>query len=269
MFINSDSNLQKFIRSYSLVEKNMDFRYHLCPAWRIKQKQNEMWFTDFFSLVYPRICACCGNSLWEKEEVICRICEYHLPKTNDYLEWINPVSKLFWGRARIHAAAAFLLFNKGNKVQKLMHQLKYKGRKDIGVYLGAQFGNLLKYSVFFNEINLIIPVPLHKKKIMKRGYNQSEQFAIGLSASMKIPVSTDCLFRIKESETQTKKSRYARWQNVYEIFSVRNTDRFKGSKILLVDDVITTGATLESCIQALNNIPDVCVSIGVIAFAKH
>lgn len=228
-----------------------------------------MWITDFFSLVYPRICVCCGNSLWGGEEVICRFCEYHLPKTNDFNEWNNPVNKLFWGRTSIRGAAAFLVFNKGNKVQRLIHELKYKGRKDIGIYLGSRFGTFLKNSAIFHDADFIFPVPLHKKRYMKRGYNQSEQFAIGISASMKIPVNTRCLVRSWANETQTRKSRFARWLNVENIFSLRHEEQFTNSHILLVDDVITTGATLESCINTLYNIPNVTISVAAIAYARH
>lgn len=228
-----------------------------------------MWITDFFSLVYPRICACCGNSLWGGEEVICRFCEYHLPKTNDFSDWDNPVSRLFWGRASIRGAAAYLLFNKGNKVQRLVHELKYKGRKDVGIFLGSRFGIFLKNSDLFHDADCIIPVPLHKKKYMKRGYNQSEQFAIGISAAMKIPVNTRCLVRSRASETQTRKSRFARWSNVENIFALKNYEQFSGAHLLLVDDVITTGATLESCIQTLYKIPGVTISVAAIAYAKN
>ncbi len=250
-----------------MVEKKPGFCGHLLACNVIKHKK--MWITDFFSLIYPRICACCGNSLVAGEVVICRFCEYHLPKTNDFDQWNNPVSKLFWGRASVRGAAAYLLFNKGNRVQQLIHELKYRGRKDIGIYLGSCFGTFLKNSPVFQNADVIFPVPLHRKKYMKRGYNQSEQFAIGLSASMKIPVNTKCLVRRKPNETQTRKSRFARWRNVENIFSVNQGDRFRKRHILLVDDVITTGSTLESCIQTLYHIPDVTVSVAAIAYARH
>jgi ComF family protein len=226
------------------------------------------WLSDFFSLFFPKICAACGNSLWKYEETICRSCEFHLPKTHFHLEEDNPVSRVFYGRVRIMSAAAWLSFNKGSKVQRLVHQLKYKGRKDIGILLGKMYGAELISSPFFQGIDLIIPVPLHKKKYMKRGYNQSEQFALGLSATMNIPVNRHLLLRIRQTESQTRKSRFKRYQNVKEIFEVTSPESWKNMHLLLVDDVVTTGATLEACITALHAIPGVRISIACIATAR-
>ena len=222
---------------------------------------------DFISLLFPKICAACGNSLWKQEETVCLSCEFHLPRTNFHLALENPVSQLFWGRVNLESAAAFLYFNKGNKVQRLIHQLKYKGRKDIGIYLGRQYGQHLKFSPFFQTVQLIVPVPLHPKKLLQRGYNQSEQFAIGLGETMRIPVDPYAICRKKETETQTKKSRFRRWQNVAEVFDVTNPATMEMKHVLLVDDVITTGATLESCIHALSSIPGIRISVATIAAA--
>jgi len=224
---------------------------------------------DFISLIFPKICACCGNSLWKHEEIICTFCDFHLPRTNFHLEKDNPASKTFWGRAMIESATAFYYFNKGNKVQRLVHLLKYKGRKDIGIFIGEKQGQLLKYSPFFNTAEMIIPVPLHKKKLMQRGYNQSEQFAIGLGKAMRIPVNPYILFRNKFTETQTRKSRFNRWQNVSEMFALKDPLILEGKHILLVDDVITTGATLESCIAVLSAIPGIRISVAAIAVTMH
>ncbi len=225
------------------------------------------YISDFISLIFPRICAGCGNSLWKNEEVICQFCEHHLPKTNFHLDPENPVTRIFWGRVRVETGTAFLYFNKGGVVQRLVHQLKYKGRKDIGIFLGSRYGLSLKDSPGFNSADLIVPVPLHRKKFTKRGYNQSEQFAIGLAGTMEIPVNTHLVARIKATETQTRKSRFTRYQNVKEIFSVDSPQNWRGKHLVIVDDVITTGATLESCIQALNAIPEVRISVVCIAAA--
>ena len=224
---------------------------------------------DFISLIFPKICACCGNSLWKHEEIICTYCDFHLPKTNFHLEQDNPASRTFWGRARIESATAYYYFNKGNKVQRLIHLLKYKGRRDIGIFLGEKQGLLLKNSPLFGAVEIIIPVPLHKKKLMKRGYNQSEQFAVGLGKSMNLPVNPYILSRQKYTETQTKKSRFNRWQNVSEMFALENSFLLEGKHILLVDDVITTGATLESCIKTLSAIPGIKISVAAIAVTMH
>jgi ComF family protein len=227
-----------------------------------------MWIDDFVGLIFPRICSGCGNSLWKHEKVVCDSCMYHLPRTNFHLSCDNPVSRIFWGRVDILNAASFLLFNKGSKVQHLVHALKYKGRKDIGIFLGEEYGRDLKNCRYFSDSTLIIPVPLHKKKYLKRGYNQSEQFATGLSREMGIPCTCQYLFRKNSSETQTRKSRFMRWQNVNEIFEVREPGKITGSQILLVDDVVTTGATLESCVNALSVIPGVKICLATIAYAR-
>ena len=225
------------------------------------------YFSDFLSLIFPRICAGCGNSLWKNEEVICHFCEYHLPKTNYHEALENPVTLLLRGRVSIEAGVAFLHFNKGGKVQRLVHHLKYKGRKDVGICLGNLYGQSLKNAPGFKTADAIIPVPLHRKRQQQRGFNQSEQFAIGLSGAMQIPVCPQLLSRVKATETQTRKSRFSRYGNVREIFEVTDPLSWKGKHLVLVDDVITTGATLESCIQALTGIPGVRVSVACIAAA--
>ncbi len=227
-----------------------------------------MWTGDFVGLIFPRICCGCGNSLWKHEKVICDNCYYHLPKTNFHYYDDNPVNKIFWGRADILSATSFLQFNKGSKVQNMIHALKYKGRKDIGIFLGEEFGKILKSCPPFSLSKMIIPVPLHKKKYLKRGYNQSEQFAIGLSSSMDIPFTCETLLRKNSTETQTHKSRFLRWHNVNEIFLIKNIEKIAGMNILLVDDVVTTGATLESCISALSAIPGVRISVATIAYTR-
>lgn len=224
---------------------------------------------DFISLIYPKICAACGKSLFKNEDCICTYCRFHLPKTNYHLTNENPIEKLFWGRINIYSAAAFYTFGKGGKVQQLIHQLKYKGQKDVGITVGKLYGYELKRCEKFKNIDTIIPVPLHPKKKKKRGYNQSEFFAEGLAISLKIPTDFKTLYRAKESSTQTKKSRFSRWENVESIFQLKDKERLKGKHILLVDDVITTGATLEACAQALQQIPDVKLSIATIAYANN
>ena len=227
------------------------------------------WFNDLFNLIFPRICASCGASLWKHEEVICHFCEFHLPKTGFHLEGDNPVAQIFLGRTVLFSAAAFLYFNKGNHVQRLMHQLKYKGRRDIGVFLGKLYAPSLAVSPWFSSVQIIVPVPLHKKKYMKRGYNQSDEFAKGLAAGTNLPVHRHLLIRTKATETQTRKSRFSRYQNVQEIFKVAEPEKWTGMHILLVDDVVTTGATLEACSAALREIPGVKISVACIAAAMR
>ncbi len=158
-------------------------------------------------------------------------------------------------------------FAKGGKVQHLLHQLKYKGIKEIGIYTGKLYGVTLKKSPFYTDVDVIIPVPLHPKKQRKRGYNQSEMFACGLAEAFSKPYDIKTLVRTYASETQTKKSRFRRWENVKEIFALKDHQHMINKHILLVDDVVTTGATLEACANMLLQIPGVKVSIATIACA--
>jgi len=224
-------------------------------------------FDDFLSLIYPQICLACGKSLFKYETCICTLCLYHLPKTNFHLEEDNQVSRLFWGKVSVHSAASLYFFYKGGRVQQLMHHLKYKGNKEIGVFLGNYYGKELIKSPLFNSASYIIPVPMHPKKEKKRGYNQSEIIALGLSQSMKIPIDKKTLIKTSKTETQTRKSRFSRWENVKEVFEVKDAVHLINKHILLVDDVITTGSTLESCIFKLMQVEGIKISVVSLACA--
>ncbi|PJA10039.1 MAG: hypothetical protein COX70_00045 [Flavobacteriales bacterium CG_4_10_14_0_2_um_filter_32_8] len=220
---------------------------------------------DFFNLIFPKLCCACNQALLKNEKIICTTCIVNLPKTNFHLDVENPVNKIFWGRVPIEMATSFYLFSKKGKVQHLLHQLKYKGVKEVGSVIGNLFGQELKQSTSFNGIDYIIPVPLHKKKLKKRGYNQSEWIAKGLSEAMDIPINLNTLHRKVDSTTQTKKSRYNRWENVGEIFDITGNE-LDNKSVLLVDDVLTTGATIEACAQVL--IQHGCkVYVATIAYA--
>lgn len=190
----------------------------------------------------------------------------NLPETGFWKQKDNPVEKLLWGRAKIEHASAFLFFEKGSSVQNIFHHFKYRGKKEIGYLLGRMYASKLKDS-FFSEIDLIIPVPLHKKKLRKRGYNQSLIISQGLSEILEKPVNNTTLSRKKFTSTQTKKSRYDRWLNVKDIFSVENESLLENKHILLVDDIITTGATTESLIHTLTEIPGIKISVVALAVA--
>ena len=155
----------------------------------------KLWISDFINLFFPNICHACGDALIEQEEIICTSCHFKLPKTGFHMHKDNMISQIFWGRVEINAATSFLFFNKGGKVQNLMHALKYKGNKDVGVYLGKLFGYELKNSPLFSSVDLIVPVPLHPRKQYKRGFNQSAVIAHGLGKSLEVPVSIDNLIR--------------------------------------------------------------------------
>ena len=158
---------------------------------------------DFFNLIFPKLCSACNGALLKNEKIICISCVVNLPKTNFHKDKDNPVNKLFWGRVDVEMASSFYLFSKKSKVQNLLHNLKYRGVKEVGSVLGELFGFELNNSKFYKDIDFIVPVPLHQNKLKKRGYNQSEWIAIGLSKSMKVPVNIDSLYRRSDSETQT------------------------------------------------------------------
>jgi ComF family protein len=193
----------------------------------------------------------------------------HLPKTFYHKDPKNPLFELFWGKIPVETVASFYFFNKGNKVQNMVHQLKYKDRPDIGVYLGKRYGAYLRNDELFSRIDCIIPVPLHDKKLFIRGYNQAEMFAQGLSFAMKIPYDATSFIRSEATETQTRKTKQERWENVKDKFKVIDESAIRNKHILLVDDVLTTGATLEACAHTLLALPGVKISIATIAAAHH
>jgi len=218
-------------------------------------------------LIFPRLCVACGDKLIEQEQWICLDCLHHIPRTNYHLEPENPVAQLFYGRVRIEFATSFFYFSKGSKYQSLVHNLKYKGMKELGAEMGKHFGIDLLRSEDFSSVDMICPVPLHPKREKKRGYNQSWWIAQGIASQMQKPLSIGNLIRVRATETQTLKNRFERWQNVEGIFDLTNPEAFNGKHILLVDDVVTTGATIEACAQAILSKTDARVSIATLATA--
>ena len=225
-----------------------------------------MW-RDFVSLIYPECCLACMQSLERGEKLVCTQCRYDLPRTNAHQEEYAALSQKFWGRTSIKHTLAFLKFTKGGKVQRLLHQLKYKGQREIGEMLGNWYGADLSESTLSDQYDLIIPVPLHESKLRRRGYNQSDSFAKGLSESMKVDWAAKVMERKTATQTQTKKGRWERWKNVEEIFVVADEERIQKKNILLVDDIITTGATLEACAIELYKKGCESVSVATIAVA--
>jgi ComF family protein len=225
-------------------------------------------FYDFFSLVFPRVCPACGNNLYIQENSICTKCLYDLPKTNFHLSKDNEVARLFWGRVRLEAATSYFFYYKGSRYQNIIHQLKYKGQKHIGFSLGRLFGADLNNTPF-SEIEIIHPVPLHYKKLKRRGYNQSEYIALGISESLNRPVITDAVYRVKDVGTQTIKSRYERWENIEGVFRIKNFSKLENKHILIVDDVVTTGSTLEACASEILKLNNTKVSVATLVFARY
>lgn len=224
-------------------------------------------FNDFFSLFYPKTCESCGNILLKNENMLCTKCIAELPYTNYHKSEDNPIEKLFWGRVFVYSATALFKFHKKSKYQKLIHKLKYKGKKEIGFYLGQLFAYEIKDNQKYSDIDYVIPVPLHKKRFKERGYNQAEWIAMGICDILKNKLSTTNLIRKVETQTQTKKSRLERWKNVSNIFELQNPTELENKHVLLVDDVITTGSTLESCAESLQTINNIKISICAIAVA--
>ena len=226
----------------------------------------DVW-DDFISLLFPRLCYACGNHLLRNESLICTECYVVIPRTNYHKEENNPVAQLFWGRCQIEKAATFSYYNKGTRIRNLIHNLKYKGVKEIGYELGRIYGSSLGKSGFTGDIDLIIPVPLHPDKERMRGFNQSEIISLGIAEATELPVDVKSLTRNIGSATQTKRSRYERWTNVEGIFKVSDPLAIAGKHILLVDDVITTGSTIESCASELLKIKGVRVSVVALGYA--
>ncbi len=221
---------------------------------------------DFLSLFFPDVCCGCGQALVKDETVICTECLYQLPFTNFHLQEDNPVARQIWGRFPFVYAGACLYFHQHSIVQQLIHRLKYNNKQEAGRLIGRIYGRQIKEQAAFHHTDLIIPVPLHKMRERKRGYNQSECIAQGLSEVLNIPVDAINLRRDVSTLTQTHKSRFSRYENMKEVFSVIKPEYLKGKHVLLVDDVITTGATIESCATALLSVPDIKISIAAAAF---
>ncbi|MBO4645496.1 MAG: ComF family protein [Bacteroidales bacterium] len=231
-------------------------------------KKKFQLLSNLLSVFYPRLCISCGDALQENEEHLCLHCQLHLPETNAHLSAENPLEQIFRGRAQVQDTFAFLSYRKGNCVQKILHQLKYKGNKEVGAYLGEMYGRKLAQSGKLADADCILPIPLHPKKKKVRGYNQSEWIARGLSEATGIPYATDILVRNTFTETQTKKSRFNRWQNVKDVFAVVQPDRLVGKHVVVCDDVLTTGATTEAAIQKILEVEGTRVSVVTLATAQ-
>ena len=226
------------------------------------------YLANFVSLLFPELCAACGESLVAGEQLICMDCRYNLPFTNFHQVADNIVARQFWGKIPVEGAYALYYFNKGGKVQQLMHAFKYKGMHRIGNLLGNIAGGQLIQNNVFNNVDIIVPVPLHTSRLRKRGYNQSACFADGLAQKINAVADNDNLVRVSATETQTHKSRFARFENMREVFAVKYPERLMDKHVLLVDDIITTGSTLEACGEQLLKIEGLKLSVAAIAYAE-
>lgn len=229
---------------------------------------NMIYLIDsFFNLLFPKSCVVCSGALAKGEEGVCIICNSRMPRTNYHLQSDNEVEQRFWGKVEVERATSFFFYNKGSDYNRILHHLKYLGDKGLGEVMGRCMGKELLASGFFQGIDLIVPVPLHSKKMRKRGYNQSEWIAQGLSRATGIPIKSDLLTRIDDGSSQTRKSVFERWENVRNAFHVNPNVEIKGKHLLLIDDVLTTGATLVSCAVILTEQADAKVSVATLAVA--
>lgn len=225
-------------------------------------------FLDLFNLFFPRKCNHCGSNLDKTELEVCKKCLFKIPKTNFHADKENPVNKTFWGRVNIESATSAFYFTKKSILQNLLHHIKYHNKKELAAELGKYLGNELAKVSNFQTCDVIVPVPLHPAKRKKRGYNQSEWIAKGISEKMGIPINTSVLKRHVNSKSQTKKNRAERWENVRSAFSVQTNEQFNYKHVLLVDDVITTGATIEACASQVINELNVKLSIASLAYVS-
>lgn len=223
---------------------------------------------ELMAVIFPNNCAACEHPMNYGESVICTHCLNALPYTDYHLYSENPIEKLFWGKTQLRAATALFYFHKGNRVQRLMHELKYRKDKEVGLLLGRMLGIVLTNSDRFGEIDRVVPVPLHPKKLRLRGYNQSELIARGIAEELGVVLDSSSLVRTVNTSTQTRKSRFDRHKNVQQVFGLNNYHPSRSEHVLLVDDVVTTGATLASCASVFRQAKSTEVSLCVAACAE-
>ncbi len=227
-------------------------------------------FLDFAELIYPNLCRCCfENSITKGDNYFCIACHSKLPFTNDIEKIDNDLMYHFYGRVPIERATALLWYSEGGVVQQMIHNMKYKGIKEIGVQLGTILGKRIFESGLYKSIDLIIPVPMHYKKQMQRGFNQAELIVESVSKETNLPYVINILVKEKETITQTRKSRKERVQNASNVYSIMDVTAIKGKHIMIVDDVVTTGSTIEACASALLNNGAAKISVACLAMGNR
>ncbi|HLG39252.1 MAG TPA: phosphoribosyltransferase family protein [Chitinophagaceae bacterium] len=219
-------------------------------------------------VLFPNICVGCGNELFGDAAAICIRCMDAMPETNFELHAGNPIEKKFWGRLQIDSATAQYYFGSESLMKRLMHEFKYRGNKELGLQLGRIMGDSLNRSGRF-KVDALIPLPLFGSKEKRRGFNQATVLCEGIAENLKVPVLKDIIIRSKYTDTQTKKGRIDRWLNMEKKFALNNEEAIKGKHVLLIDDVVTTGATLEACGSELLQIPGVKLSIASLCYSSQ
>lgn len=223
---------------------------------------------DLINLFFPKVCLSCNQALLDNEKYVCTNCRHDLPVTNYHLDRSDQVMKVFYGRVKLENATSLLRFQKKGIVQQLLHNLKYKGHQEIGTFLGAWLGEELKDISAYKDIDLVIPVPLHRRKQRKRGYNQVTLFSKELANSLNIEHTDSVLTKVDDTTSQVNKSRLARWNTNKEIFAVQNLNKLDNKHVLLVDDIITTGATIEACANQLTKAKNIKISVATMAIVE-
>ena len=226
------------------------------------------FLADILNLFFPRTCLLCLNALLDIEKHVCIACNHELPLTDFCHISDNELEKTFYGRVPLQAGTALFYFHKFGKSQQLIHQLKYRGKQQLGDWSGNYLGQLIAMSNRFGPFDAVVPVPLHPKKLRKRGYNQTERFGQQIATVLEIPFRKELLQRTTLVATQSKRGRSDRWENVQGQFFLQDYNNLKDCHLLLVDDVVTTGATVEACYLALKAIPQLKLSLACIAFTK-
>ncbi|MBK5272576.1 MAG: ComF family protein [Bacteroidia bacterium] len=223
---------------------------------------------SFIHLLFPHVCAGCGSDLLSEESMLCIRCVDAMPETNFEVHPGNPVEKIFWGRLPLNTASAQFYFTKESLMQHLMHQFKYKGNKELGMQLGRMMGDQLQRSGRFN-VDALIALPLFPAKEKRRGYNQATILCKGIAEILNVPILDNVITRPQHTDTQTKKGRLERWKNIEGKFILTNVNAIMNKHVLLVDDVVTTGATLEACGIELIKAENVQLSIVTLCAASH
>jgi ComF family protein len=222
---------------------------------------------NLLNLFFPKVCEACNGALADNELVICTKCRHDLPVTNFHFENIDTVKKVVYGRVKLEQATALLHFSKKGVVQQILHNLKYRGHQDISGFFGRWLGAELKTIEAYKTIDVVVPVPLYKTKMRQRGYNQVEQFGKSIAEALNSDYNDRVLIKTKSTKTKVFKGRLSRWNDDGAVFAISNNSSLKGKHILLVDDIITTGATAEACATELLKIDNIKLSLATMAIA--
>ena len=227
------------------------------------------WITRILDFISPRLCVVCGHRLAPTERSLCGVCLFHLPRTDFHQKPLdNPMAQLFWGLTPIEKAAALFYYHPHSETAQLVYRLKYNNRPDIGEDMGRVMACEFQATDFFSDIDVLLPVPLASKRLRQRGYNQSEQLAIGISDITHLPIVSKALRRKHFQQSQTTLNRWQRQENVTDTFQLKEEHLLQGKHVLLIDDICTTGATLIACANVLKDIEDIRISVLTLGFTK-